>query len=188
MRGKAKSKVEFGAKVSVSLVRGFSFVERIGWDAYNESCDLEAQIERYRERLGFYPESVHVDRLYRTRENRRFCREHGICLSGLPLGRPKTGGGEQTPRGAGQDERDRSAIEGKFGQGKRRFGLDRVMAKLKPTAETMVMVSFLVMNLEKILAGILSFLFFFAQYMLEGRLPVCKRLSRPLYPLLSVAA
>ena len=64
-----------------------------------------------------------VDRLYRTRENRRFCREYGIRFSGLPLGRPRKDGGEQTPRGAGQDERDRSAIEGKFGQGKRRFGL-----------------------------------------------------------------
>ena len=48
VRGKAKSPVEFGAKVSVSLVDGFSFVEKIGWDAYNESCDLTEQIERYR--------------------------------------------------------------------------------------------------------------------------------------------
>jgi IS5 family transposase len=29
VRGKAKSPVEFGAKVSVSLVKGFSFVEKI---------------------------------------------------------------------------------------------------------------------------------------------------------------
>jgi len=42
VRGKAKSPVEFGAKVSISLVNGFSFVERIGWDAYNELCDDKA--------------------------------------------------------------------------------------------------------------------------------------------------
>ena len=36
-------------------------------------------------------------------------------------------------------------IEGKFGQGKRRFGLGRLMAKLALTSETMTHVSFLVM-------------------------------------------
>lgn len=170
VRGKAKSPVEFGAKVSVSLVEGFSFVEKIGWDAYNESCDLTEQIERYRLRFGFYPASVHVDKLYRTRENRSYCQVRGIRLSGPPLGRP----GEETKllrRLVRQDEIDRIAIEGKFGQGKRRFSLARVMAKLAITSETVVMVSFLVMNLEKILAGIISFLFLLWQWMLERGSP-----------------
>ena len=52
VRGKAQSPVEFGAKISVSLVNGFSFVDRISWDAYNESGDLQSQIERYRQRFG----------------------------------------------------------------------------------------------------------------------------------------
>jgi hypothetical protein len=43
------------------------------------------------------------------------------------------------------------AIEGKFGQGKRRFGLGRLMAKLALTSETMIHISFLVMNLEHLL-------------------------------------
>jgi len=47
VRGKAGAKVEFGAKVSLSLVNGLSFVDRISWDAYNESEDLKAQIQRY---------------------------------------------------------------------------------------------------------------------------------------------
>jgi len=170
VRGKAKSPVEFGAKVSISLVEGFSFVEKIGWDAYNESCDLKEQIERYRLRFGFYPESVHVDTLYRTRENRSYCQTKGIRLSGPPMGRPT----EETKvlrRLVRQDEIDRIAIEGKFGQGKRRFSLARVMAKLAITSEAVVMVSFLVMNLEKILAGIISFLFLLCQWMLEQASP-----------------
>ena len=89
VRGKAKSKVEFGAKVSLSLVDGFSFVDRIDWDNYNESGDLIGQIEKYHKRFGFYPESAHADQIYRNRENRRYCKAHGIRLSGLPLGRPK---------------------------------------------------------------------------------------------------
>jgi IS5 family transposase len=168
VRGKAKNPVEFGAKVSVSLVKGFSFVEKIGWEAYNESCDLIAQIERYRQRLGFYPESVHVDQIYKTRENRAYCQSKDIRLSGPMLGRP-TGDAERlkTQRAiCRQDEMDRIPIEGKFGQGKRRFTLARIMAKLAITSETVIMVSFMVMNLEKILNRILFLFLFVVQSML----------------------
>lgn len=164
VRGKAKSKVEFGAKISVSLVNGFSFVDRISWDNYNESGDLKSQIEGYRNRFWFYPESVHADQIYRTRKNRRYCKENGIRLSGPPLGRPK----KVTEANASelkhdrrihrQDEIDRIAIEGKFGQGKRRFTLDRIMAKLAKTSEATIVISFIVMNLEKILSALLYFL------------------------------
>jgi len=164
VRGKAKSKVEFGAKVLLSLIDGFSFVDRIGWDNYNESGDLIGQIEKYHKRFGFNPESVHADQIYRNRENRRYCKAHGIRLSGLPLGRPKNVTSEnaeqvkQQKQQFRQDEIDRIAIEGKFGQGKRRFSLARVMAKLAGTSETVIMVAFMVMNLEKILSSSLYFL------------------------------
>ena len=59
-----------------------------------------------------------------------------------------------------QDVIDRIAVEGKFGQGKRRFSLALIMTKLAQTSEVAIMVSFIVMNLEKILTGILSFLLF----------------------------
>jgi transposase, IS5 family len=58
-----------------------------------------------------------------------------------------------------QDELDRIPIEGKFGQGKRRFSLARVMSKLAQTSETAIMVAFLVMNLEKWLQSLLFCLF-----------------------------
>lgn len=162
VRGKAKSDVEFGAKVSISLVDGFSFVEKIDWDAYNESCDLIEQIKAYHGRFGFYPESIHVDKIYRTKENRRFCKKHGIRLSGPPLGRPSSATEllKEQKKLQRQDELDRNAVEGKFGQGKRRFSLALVMTKLAHTSEVSIRVSFIVMNLEKILAGIGSFLFF----------------------------
>lgn len=164
VRGKAKSNVEFGAKISVSLVNGFSFVDRINWNNYNESGDLESQIESYRNRFGFYPKSVHADQIYRTRKNRRYCKRNGIRLSGPPLGRPKkvteanASALKHDRRIHRQDEIDRIAIEGKFGQGKRRFTLDRIMAKLAKTSEATIAISFIVMNLEKILSALLYFL------------------------------
>ena len=54
-RGKAGAATEFGAKISASLVDGHCFVDRISWDAYNESGDLIGQIESYRKRFGHYP-------------------------------------------------------------------------------------------------------------------------------------
>jgi len=86
-RGKAGRDTEFGAKLSLSVINGFSFVDRLSWDNYNESLDLIGQIETFRERCGFYPESVHVDQIYRTRANRAYCKQHGIRMSGPPLGR-----------------------------------------------------------------------------------------------------
>jgi len=87
-RGKARGMYEFGAKLSVSLVDGVAEVHRLSWKGYNESRDLQAQIEAYRTRYGRYPEVVCADKLYRTRENLRYCHEKGIRLSGPKLGRP----------------------------------------------------------------------------------------------------
>lgn len=166
VRGKAKSNVEFGAKVSISLIDGFSFVDRISWDSYNESGDLIGQIKNYHDRFGFYPESVHADKIYLNRDNRRYCKKYGIRLSGPSLGRPKKVTDENAEQlkhehqQHRQDEIDRIAVEGKFGQGKRRFSLARIMAKLAGTSEVVIMVSFMVMNLEKILSSGLIFIFY----------------------------
>jgi hypothetical protein len=163
VRGKAGHPVEFGAKISVSLVDGISVVDRISWDAYNESVDLVEQIEAYHRRFGHYPASVHADQIYRTRENRQYCHSKGIRLSGPPLGRPRKisqTNAEQVKRDQQQGRDDataRMAVEGKFGQGKRRLGLGRIMAKLAATSEVMIQVSFLVMNLEHLLCRIGSF-------------------------------
>jgi hypothetical protein len=165
VRGKAQSPAEFGAKISVSLVDGFSFVDTLSWDAYNETGDLKAQVESYRQRFGHYPESVHADQIYRTHDNRRYCKKNHIRLSGPPLGRPP----KQTDQNQKalqalkcqrkEDERYRNGIEGKFGQGKRRFTLNRIMAKLAETSEAVIMVSFIVMNLEKLLRDVFLSLF-----------------------------
>jgi hypothetical protein len=148
-RGKAGRDTEFGAKLSVSVIDGFSFVDRLSWDNFKESLDLIGQIERYKDRFGFHPESVHVDKIYRTRENRAFCKQHGIRMSGPPLGRKPQTVSRAEKKQAAADEAVRNQVEGKFGQGKRRFGLGRVMAKLAGTSAAQISLTFLVMNLER---------------------------------------
>ena len=151
VRGKAGAPVEFGAKISVSKVGRFAFLDRLSWDSYNETADLKPVIEHYRERYGCYPESVHVDAIYRTRENGRYCSERGIRISGPPLGRPKLNPTREEKRQAYEDERDRIEIEGVLGRGKRGFSLARVMAKRADTSESAIAIAFLVMNLETLL-------------------------------------
>lgn len=124
VRGKAGKSVEFGAKISASCFEGYVFLDRMSWDNFNESLYLKTQVEAYHKFTGYYPESVHADRIYRNRENRAWCKEKGIRLSGLPLGRPPANVSKSKKRQALEDERIRNAIEGKFGQGKRRFGLN----------------------------------------------------------------
>jgi hypothetical protein len=148
VRGKAGKKVEFGAKLSASCFEGYVFLDRMSWDNFNESGDLKAQVEAYHRFTGYYPESVHADRIYRTRENRAWCKEKGIRISGPPLGRPPANVTKEKKKQAKEDERIRQAIEGKFGQGKRRFGLNLVMTKLDKTSGTAIAITFLVMNLS----------------------------------------
>jgi hypothetical protein len=151
VRGKAGKAVEFGAKISASSVNGFVFLDKLSWNNYNESGDLQERIEEYKKERGCYPESVHVDKIYRTKANRAYCKERDIRMSGPRLGRPPKEVSKEKKKEARSDERVRNAIEGKFGQGKRKFSLGRVMAKLPETSETVIAMNFLVMNLSTLL-------------------------------------
>ena len=185
-RGKAGADVEFGAKVSASVVDGFVFVDRISWENFNESTELIDQIKDYKNRFGHFPESVHADKIYRNRDNLRYCKKHKIRLSGPKLGRPPKQTEENREKIkalkklARQDEIDRIAIEGKFGQGKRRYSLGRIMTKLDDTSKTAIVMSFLVMNLERWLKAIFLSLFrlLHCRYGLCFQACICTRLRK----------
>ena len=157
--------MEFGAKVAISLENGYSRIEKLSWDAFNESRTLTESIENFHHRHGHYPEAILADRIYRTRDNLAYCREKGIRLSGPRLGRPPVDEDlkKMEQKQERQDARDRNAVEGKFGEGKRKYGLARIFARLKETSECVIAMQFLVMNLEHrlrvLLAQILKILF-----------------------------
>ena len=155
VRGKAGTPVEFGAKLSATCINEYVFLDRVSWDNFNESDNLKKQIEEFKRLTGFFPESVHVDQIYRTRKNRAYCRERGIRMSGPPLGRRPANPSKERKKQALEDERVRNTIEGKFGQAKRRFSLNRVMTKLPNTSETAIAITFLVINLSTLLRQVL---------------------------------
>jgi hypothetical protein len=147
VRGKAHVNTEFGAKVEISLVEGFARIERLSWDAYNESESLVLIIEDYKGRTGHYPERILADKIYRNRSNLSYCKEKSIRLSGPALGRPKK---DQLidKKIEIQDSADRNAVEGKFGEGKRTYGLGLICSRLKDTAECQIRMIFIAMNLS----------------------------------------
>ena len=162
VRGKAGAHTEFGAKISISVVDGWTFTDTISFDSYNEGTELISQIEKYKERFGYYPESTHADKIYRNKENRAHCKKHGIRISGPSLGRPPKDEKLRKEQKdiQRQDEAIRNKVEGCFGVAKRRYKLDRIFTKIKASSETLIALIFMVMNLDKALA----FLSLFGQY------------------------
>ena len=161
VRGKAKVKTEFGAKLHVSLVDGYARIERLSFDAFNEADDFITAVERYHTFYGCYPDRVLADKIYRNRENLRFCREHGIHLTGPALGRPPKSSDEskEARRQEYTDICDRNAVEGEFGTGKTAYGLGRIAARLEDTSCTVIAVALLYMNLCKRLRSLLRVFF-----------------------------
>ena len=162
VRGKAKTPVEFGAKYDVSVDgKGHARLEKISFDAYNECSVLPDAVERFKERTGRYPSRVLVDRIYRTKANRDFCRERGITMSGRGPGRPPAGGSAEDAGKEKKNDRDRIEVERFFSVGKRKFGAGLIMARLSETTLGSIALSILVANLFETDFGPL-FLFYLA--------------------------
>ena len=125
VRGKVKAPVEFGAKFDLSL-------------------DSE----------GYYPERVLADQIYRTRENRSYCTEHGIRLSGPRLGRPSATA-KASKKQEYQDNTDRIEVERTFSLSKRCYGMSCITTKLEETQLTSIALSVFVTNLFRIQRRIL---------------------------------
>ena len=162
VRGKAGKPVEFGAKLDISVVDGWTRLECCSFDAYNEAGNLREMAERFRAREGHYPSRILADKIYRNRENLSYCKAHGIRLSGPALGRPKKG----ETRDKAQDYRDeceRVEVERRFSLAKRKCGMGLVTAKLRETAAHVIAMSVLVLNLRKIQRALLRML----AYLLE---------------------
>ena len=147
VRGKSRFKTEFGAKIHLSLIDGYSFLDTTSWQAFNEGSHLMDYVENYHQRFGYYPEKILADKIYCSRDNRRKLKEKSIKLAAKPLGRPSV-------KAVGKHVRpgERNPIEGKFGQAKNGYGMNRIRARLNTTSRSWIASIILVLNLVK-LAG-----------------------------------
>lgn len=97
--------------------------------------------------MKYSPKKVITDKLYWTRANRKWLKDRNIKLAAKPLGRPLASAVDNHVRPG-----ERNPIEGKFGQAKNGYGMNRIRARLKQTSESWVASIILVLNLVK-LAG-----------------------------------
>ena len=126
VRGKAKAKVEFGAKIGASIVNGYTYVDHLSWDAYNESSDLAMQLELYQKRFGMLPQEVQA--LPREGEQESY---------------------QDKKRAIGE----RNEVEATFGTSKRVYWANDIRAKIDDTADTWIGACFFAKNVMKFLRG-----------------------------------
>ncbi len=148
-RGKDRVHTEFGSKQLVMLKDGYTHVQTISWDNFNEGTHLKQSVEAYKEIYGCYPQKVSADAIFGNKVNRQYLKDKAIGFVGKQLGRPpKTSNAEK--RKLQKEMAGRNEIEGKFGQGKNGYGLQKIKARMKETSESWIMSIYFIMNLVKL--------------------------------------
>ncbi|MCL2062844.1 MAG: transposase [Candidatus Cloacimonetes bacterium] len=169
VRGKAKAKCEFGAKIQLSVTEGFTRLERISYDAYNESEDFIDIIERWKKRNEHYPAKALADEIYRNKKNLIYCKEHGIEMLGKPLGRPKKGVVADKKR-TRLNEIKRVEVERKISYAKGSYGLGLVKTKLQTTSKSVITLSIIAMNIAHAVRLIFVLIFKAVFYPIKNRI------------------
>ena len=177
-RGKAKAKTEFGAKIGAVIYEGYTFIDHHSWDAYNESQDLELHVQKFKERFGYLPATIHADKIYLNKANRKYLKDEEINTYCKPLGRPSKE--SKTPEFIAKMTKavgERNEIECSFGTGKRIYRANNIRAKLPETSECWTGMCYFVKNVMRFLRELCLVLseiwLIFAVGDLEGRKVRC---------------
>ena len=120
VRGKAKAKTEFGAKIGASVYEGYTFIDHHSWEVYNENSDLSLHINKFKERFGYLPSTILADMIYMNKANRKLLQEMEIKTYCKPLGRPpKNPTSPEILAKMAKAVGERNEVECSFGTGKR---------------------------------------------------------------------
>ncbi len=149
-RGKGGRKnVEFGPKVCLSHVDGFSFLDEFNHDNYSEAKVeiLEKQIDNYETKFKKKPPSVTGDLAYGTRANRKLLKEKEIRSAFKSLGR-KTKETKKQEQYIKRKHRERNRIEGDIGNIKEHYGWNAIKYHYREGSEQWVRFCLLAKNLR----------------------------------------
>lgn len=149
-RGKGGRKgVEFGPKVCLSYVDGFSFLDEFNHDNYSEANleILEKQIDNYEAKFKKKPPSVTGDLAYGTRANRKLLKEKEIRSAFKSLGR-KTKETKKQEQYIKRKHRERNRIEGDIGNIKEHYGWNAIKYHHREGSEQWVRFCLLAKNLR----------------------------------------
>lgn len=152
---KKAASIPCGAKMNLSLdENGIARIEKMSFDAYNESDVLIAATERYFKRTDHYPERILAGKIYRNKNNLAYFREHGIRLSGPSLDRPKKNAGTDK-KTEYKNNADCVAAERAFAPAKQKYGLGLISSRLDETTRSSIALSVIAMNVDRICRSLL---------------------------------
>ncbi len=148
-RGKLGKGVEFGPKVWLSHVDGFTFLDEFSHENYSEAKKeiVERQIDNYEELFNKKPESLTADQLYGNLENREMLKDKGIRVAFKQLGRRGKENKKQCQY-IKRKQRERNRIEGDIGNLKEHYGLSGIRYHYKEGSEMWVRFGLLGKNLR----------------------------------------
>jgi len=154
VRGKNGAKVEFGAKLSTSMEKGYVYLDKISWDNYNEGFYevVECHLDKFSERhQGKLPDMFVGDKIYGNQKAREKLKEKGVEFVGTPLGRkPKDKEKlEEREKNRKLHQQQRSQMEGKFGETKRAGKLDKIKARRSDTSFSWIACILFVANIKR---------------------------------------
>ena len=142
-----------------SIVNGYTYVDHLSWDAYNESSDLAMQLELYKKRFGMLPQEVQADMLYLGKANRNLIKDCHVDCYNHPLGRPPKDENDCHAEDKKRAIGERNDVEATFGTSKRVYQANDIRAKLDDTADTWIGACFFAKNVMKFLRGLLCLIF-----------------------------
>ncbi len=154
VRGKLSARTVFGAKIGIAVVDGYTYIDHLSWDAYNESEDLKTHIRKYEERFGRKPDEILADKIYLNKDNRKWLKGEEIQCHCAPLGRPPKNPDPESARKRKEACSQRNEVECSFGTAKRVYEADDIRAKLPETAKPWIGACFFAKNIMKFLRGL----------------------------------
>lgn len=149
VRGKENKRVEFGLKVHMLQVDGICIIDKIQFNAFNESTRLKFSVLKHKSLFG-QCNQLGADRIYATNANRRYATSHKIFTS-FPKKGPKTDLPSEVSLRKILSSARATIMEGSFGTHKQHYGLDKI--KAKGAKREMLWVFFGVMTSNAVLMG-----------------------------------
>lgn len=127
VRGKEIKRVEFGMKAHVLQVNGICIIDKMDFNAFNESTRLKISTLKHRSFFGDLHQ-LGADKIYATNANRRYLTEKKIFTCFPKKGVNTDTQAERQLRSLIANQRA-TVMEGSFGTHKESYGLDKVKAK-----------------------------------------------------------
>ena len=113
---------------------------------------MELHVQKFKERFGYLPATIHADKIYLNKANRKYLEDEEIKTYCKPLGRSSKE--SKTPEFIAKMTKavgERNEIECSFGTGKRIYRANNIRAKLPETSECWTGMCYFVKNVMKFL-------------------------------------